>query len=55
MVFNAVEQLEMEPAPPLKAILGNVRLRVAPMIEDRYFAPDVSIAKELILGNLIAS
>lgn len=53
MAFNAAEQLELCPAPPLKAMLERVGAKVTPMREDRYFAPDIAIAKELVLENLI--
>lgn len=54
MVFNAVEQLGLQPAPPLQSVLQRVAQKITPMVEDRYFAPDVAIAKDLVLSGLTA-
>lgn len=53
MVYNAIEQLHLEAAPPLKAVVARVAEKIPPMVEDRYFAPDVATAKEMVLAGLI--
>jgi histidine ammonia-lyase len=53
MVSNAMEQLGTPTAPELAKVIDKVGKKISPMIEDRYFAPDVATAKEMILSNLI--
>jgi hypothetical protein len=48
-VVTAVELLGLTPALKLQRILEGVKKRVSPLLEDRYFGPEISLAGEMVL------
>ncbi len=50
--LQAIDLLEMKPSKRLQEMKDKVRKRIAYMPVDKYFGPDLEVAKELVKGGL---
>ncbi len=53
--LQAIDLLEMKPSKRLEDIKNRVRHQIGYMAVDKYFGPDITVAKELVkrgLGNV---
>jgi histidine ammonia-lyase len=48
LVLNAKDYLSLSSSPVLERIMGKVKEKIAPLTVDRYYAPDVEIAKQFL-------
>lgn len=49
---TALALFQQPPAPRLARIVSQVRLHIAPLLEDRYYGPDIAAAHKLVMADL---
>lgn len=50
--LQAIDLIKKEPSLKLKEIYVKVRKQISFMEEDRYFGPEITIAKDLVMKGL---
>jgi histidine ammonia-lyase len=49
---TALALFEHSPSPRLTDMVSKVRRDIAPLLEDRYYGPDIAAAHKLVIGDL---
>lgn len=52
LILNAKDFLSLTSSPALERIMDKIKEKITPLTVDRYFAPDVELAKQILLSNL---
>lgn len=52
MVVTAFDIIDLKPSPRLRDTMQKVLKTIEPLVEDRYFGPEIEKAAKLVLSNL---